>query len=82
MDKYSDSTSHLLFSDLDFVEKLAALAPHAKIRTVIVSKQDEEADPKPRPTLLPIQTQSPNQKDGPGQNCSHAQSSSIPDPMS
>jgi len=51
--KYSDGTSHLLFSGLEFVEKLAALvppprihltrffgclAPHAKIRSQIVPK--------------------------------------------
>ena len=57
--KYSDGTSHLLFSGLEFVEKLAALvapprihltryfgclAPHAKIRSRIVPKK-EEPDP-------------------------------------
>jgi len=54
--KYSDGTSHLLFSGLEFVEKLAALippprihltrffgclAPHAKIRSQIVPKKEE-----------------------------------------
>jgi len=54
--KYSDGTSHLLFSGLEFVEKLAALvppprihltrffgclAPHAKIRSLIVPKKAE-----------------------------------------
>lgn len=53
---YSDGTSHLLFSGLEFVEKLAALvppprihltrffgclAPHSKIRSAIVPKKDE-----------------------------------------
>ena len=53
--KYSDGTSHLLFSGLEFVEKLAALvpqprihltrffgclAPHAKIRSQIVPKKE------------------------------------------
>jgi hypothetical protein len=56
---YSDGTSHLLFSGLEFVEKLAALvppprihltrffgclAPHAKIRSQIVPKKEQ--DPK------------------------------------
>jgi len=55
--KYSDGTSHLLFSGLEFVEKLAALvppprihltrffgclAPHAKIRSLIVPKKEQE----------------------------------------
>ena len=54
--KYSDGTSHLLFSGLEFVEKLAALvpqprihltrffgclAPHAKIRSQIVPKKEQ-----------------------------------------
>jgi len=54
--KYSDGTSHLLFSGLEFVEKLAALvppprihltrffgclAPHAKTRSQIVPKKEE-----------------------------------------
>ncbi len=54
--KYSDGTSHLLFSGLEFVEKLAALvpqprihltrffgclAPHSKIRSKIVPKKEE-----------------------------------------
>jgi len=53
---YSDKTSHLLFSGLEFVEKLAALvppprihltrffgclAPHSKIRSAIVPKKAE-----------------------------------------
>lgn len=57
--KYSDGTSHLLFSGLEFVEKLAALvppprihltrfhgclAPHAKIRSQIVPKKEEAED--------------------------------------
>jgi hypothetical protein len=52
---YSDGTSHLFFSGLEFVEKLAAivppsrthltrffgcLAPHAKIRSQIVSQKE------------------------------------------
>ncbi len=60
--KYSDGTSHLLFSGLEFVEKLAALvpqprihltrffgclAPHAKIRSQIVPKKPEATDPAP-----------------------------------
>jgi hypothetical protein len=58
--KYSDGTSHLLFSGLEFVEKLAALvpsprihltrffgclAPHAKIRSQIVPKKNERKEP-------------------------------------
>jgi Putative transposase len=54
--KYSDGTSHLLFSGLEFVEKLAALvppprihltrffgclAPNAKLRSLIVPKNEE-----------------------------------------
>jgi len=54
--KYSDGTSHLLFSGLEFVEKLAALvppprihlaryfgclAPHAKIRSQIVPQKPD-----------------------------------------
>lgn len=57
--KYSDGTSHLLFSGLEFVEKLAALvppprihltrffgclAPHAKIRSQIVPKKDQDSE--------------------------------------
>jgi hypothetical protein len=57
---YSDGTSHLLFSGLEFVEKLAALvppprihltrffgclAPHAKIRSAIVPKKEEVSEP-------------------------------------
>lgn len=53
---YSDGTSHLLFSGLEFVEKLAALvppprihltryfgclAPHSKIRSAIVPKKED-----------------------------------------
>jgi hypothetical protein len=60
--KYSDGTSHLLFSGLEFIEKLAALvppprihltrffgvlAPHAKLRSLIVPKKKE---PQPLPT--------------------------------
>ena len=60
--KYSDGTSHLLFSGLEVVEKLAALvpqprihltrffgclAPHAKIRSQIVPKKPEATDPAP-----------------------------------
>jgi hypothetical protein len=60
--KYSDGTSHLLFSGLEFVEKLAALvpqprihltryfgclAPHAKIRSEIVPKKEPEPDSTP-----------------------------------
>jgi hypothetical protein len=56
---YSDGTSHLLFSGLEFVEKLAALvppprihltrffgclAPHAKIRSLIVPKKQEVSE--------------------------------------
>ena len=70
--KYSDGTSHLLFSGLEFIEKLAALvppprihltrffgclAPHAKIRSLIVPKQEQvedkakpdSTDPQPEP---------------------------------
>ena len=58
--KYSDGTSHLLFSGLEFVEKLAALipqprihltrffgclAPHAKIRSQIVPGKEEKEEP-------------------------------------
>ena len=58
--KYSDGTSHLLFSGLEFVEKLAplvpqprihltrffgCLAPHAKIRSRIVPKKEEPESP-------------------------------------
>jgi len=58
--QYSDGTSHLLFSGLEFVEKLAALvppprihltrffgclAPHAKIRSAIVPKKVEAPEP-------------------------------------
>jgi hypothetical protein len=58
--KYSDGTSHLLFSGLEFVEKLAALvppprihltrffgclAPHAKLRSLIVPKKVEPQTP-------------------------------------
>jgi hypothetical protein len=54
---YSDRTTHLLFSGLEFVEKLAALippprihltrffgclAPHAKIRSQIVPRKDDK----------------------------------------
>ena len=57
---YSDGTSHLLFSGLEFVEKLAALvpqprihltrffgvlAPHAKIRSKVVPTGTEPAQP-------------------------------------
>ncbi len=57
--QYSDGTSHLLFSGLEFVEKLAALvppprihltrffgclAPHAKIRSAIVPKKAEVSE--------------------------------------
>jgi hypothetical protein len=57
---YSDGTSHLLFSGLEFVEKLAALvppprihltrffgclAPHAKIRSQIVPKKEQASEP-------------------------------------
>jgi hypothetical protein len=61
--QYSDGTSHLLFSGLEFVEKLAALvpparihltrffgclAPHAKIRSQIVPKKaDNPEQPEP-----------------------------------
>lgn len=53
---YSDGTSHLIFTPLEFMEKLAALvpkprvhltrfhgilAPHAKIRSLIVPKKEE-----------------------------------------
>jgi Putative transposase len=56
---YSDGTSHLLFSGLEFVKKLAALvppprthltrffgclAPHAKIRSAIVPKKPEVSE--------------------------------------
>ena len=56
---YSDGTSHLLFSGLEFVEKLAALvppprihltrffgclAPNAKIRSAIVPKKAEACE--------------------------------------
>ena len=59
--KYSDGTSHLLLSGLEFVEKLAALvppprihltrffgclAPHAKIRSSIVPKKAEAPEPQ------------------------------------
>jgi hypothetical protein len=62
--KYSDGTSHLLFSGLEFVEKLAALippprihltrffgclAPHSKIRSLIVPKKEEISDPSQLP---------------------------------
>ena len=63
--QYSDGTSHLLFSGLEFVEKLAALippprihltrffgclAPHAKIRSQIVPKsQSKKADNSEQP---------------------------------
>jgi hypothetical protein len=58
--KYYDGTSHLLFSGLEFIEKLAALvppprihltgffgclAPHAKIRSLIVPKKEEPPTP-------------------------------------
>lgn len=62
--KYSDGTSHLLFSGLEFVDKLAALvppprihltryfgclAPHAKIRSQIVPKNaPQKADAESR----------------------------------
>lgn len=61
---YSDGTSHLLFSGLEFVEKLAALippprihltryfgclAPHAKIRSQIVPKRQDTQEPEPTP---------------------------------
>jgi hypothetical protein len=57
--QYSDGTSHLLFSGLEFVEKLAALippprihltrffgclAPHAKIRSQIVPKKEQDSE--------------------------------------
>jgi hypothetical protein len=73
--RYSDGTTHLLFSGLEFIEKLAALipqprihltryfgclAPHAKIRRLVVPKTEEPDDPEakkevgageePRPT--------------------------------
>jgi len=73
--KYSDGTSHLLFSGLEFVEKLAALvppprihlirffgclAPHAKIRSLIVPKKEKEHEgvvPESEPsTDLPKRT--------------------------
>jgi hypothetical protein len=56
---YSDGTSHLLFSGLEFVEKLAALvppprihltrffgclAPHAKIRSQVVPKKEADSE--------------------------------------
>jgi len=58
--QYSDGTSHLLFSGLEFVEKLAALvppprihltrffgclAPHSKIRSQIVPKKADVSEP-------------------------------------
>jgi hypothetical protein len=57
---YADGTSHLLFSGLEFVEKLVALvppprihltrffgclAPHAKIRSAIVPKKEQASEP-------------------------------------
>jgi len=65
--KYSDGTSHLLFSGLEFVEKLAALvppprihltrffgclAPNAKIRSLIVPKQVQKNEPDSVPETL------------------------------
>ena len=62
--QYSDGTSHLLFSGLEFVEKLAALvppprihltrffgclAPHAKIRSAIVPKKTEASESNTEP---------------------------------
>ena len=59
---YGDGTSHLMFSPLEFLEKLAALvppprahltrfhgvlAPHSKIRSKVVPKQEaKEGEPK------------------------------------
>jgi hypothetical protein len=60
--KYSDGTSHLLFSGLEFVEKLAALvppprihltrfhgvlAPHSKLRKHVVPKKEEDPTQDP-----------------------------------
>lgn len=65
--RYSDGTSHLLFSGLEFVEKLAALippprihltrfhgclAPHAKIRSQIVPKKEEEEQATSPPSAI------------------------------
>lgn len=73
--KYSDGTSHLLFSGLEFVEKLAALvppprihltrffgclAPHAKIRSEIVPKKDP-----PEPTNCEATPDEPGDKKKP-----------------
>lgn len=59
--KYSDGTTHLLFSGLEFVEKLAALvpqprihltryfgclAPHAAIRSQIVPQRPDDGEPE------------------------------------
>jgi hypothetical protein len=60
---YSDGTSHLVFSPLDFLEKLAALVPpprahltrflgvlvpNAKVRSRIVPKLEAKEDKKPK----------------------------------
>lgn len=75
---YSEGTTHLVFSGLEFIEKLAALvppprihltrffgclAPHAKIRSLIVPRKavlspvpaPGQKPPKPDPALPPIQ---------------------------
>ncbi len=73
---YSDGTSHLLFSGLEFVEKLAALvpaprihltrffgclAPHSKIRSTIVPKKEETSE-KTRVIAASETTPSPQKK--------------------
>jgi len=72
---YSDGTSHLVFSGLEFIEKLAALippprihltrffgclAPHAKIRSLIVPKK--EKDPEQTSTASNPALESPPKK--------------------
>jgi hypothetical protein len=68
---YTDGTSHLVFSPIEFIEKLAALvppprahlirfhgtlAPHAKIRSLIVPKKPE---PKVEPAPHANETEKP-----------------------
>ena len=75
MNNYDDESSHLLFSGLEFVEKLAALvppprihltrffgclAPHSRIRAAIVPKKEEL--PEQTPVVTPESESTPKKK--------------------
>jgi hypothetical protein len=75
--KYSNGTSHLLFSGLEFVEKLAALippprihltrffgclAPHSKIRSQIVPKKEQPESEPSDPAAAPTEPQTQPKK--------------------